>query len=124
MNGIVNGKLTKSLSDIIPDFANKYSLGAIDITSGEQIDTSQYRFAIQPNRSSSSSWDRISIYFLQAGYAVGVTLKNYYFMSAIFFMPDSNGLVKPDTLNYDDPLVFDTINHTLTSSSSTIIVIW
>lgn len=124
MNGIVNGKLTKSLSDIIPDFANKYSLGAIDIASGEQIDTSQYRFAIQPNRSSSSSWNRISIYFLQAGYAVGVTLKDYYSMSAIFFMPDNNGLVQPDTLNYDDPLVFDTINHTLTSSSSTIAVIW
>ena len=124
MNGIVNGKLTKSLSDIIPDFANKYSLGSIEIASGEQVDTSQYRFAIQPNRSSSSSWNRISIYFLQAGYAVGVTLKDYYGMSAIFFMPDNNGLVKPETLNYDDPLVFDTINHTLTSLSSTRIVIW
>lgn len=124
MNGIVNGKPTKSLSDIIPDFANKYRLGAIGITSGKQIDTSQYRFAIQPNRSSSSSWNRISIYFLQTGYAVGVTLKDYYDMSAIFFMPDNNGLVRPDTLNYDDPLVFDTINHTLTSVSSTIAVIW
>lgn len=124
MNGIVNGKLTKSLSDIIPDFANKYSLGNIQIASDEQVDTSQYRFAIQPNRSSSSSWNRISIYFLQAGYAVGVTLKNYYDMSAIFFMPDNNGLVTPDTLNYDDPLVFDTINHTLTAVSSTRVVIW
>ena len=124
MNGIVNGKLTKSLSDIIPDFANKYSLGNIQIASDEQVDTSQYRFAIQPNRSSSSSWNRISIYFLQAGYAVGVTLKNYYDMSAIFFMPDNNGLVTPDTLNYDDPLVFDTINHTLTAVSSTRAVIW
>ena len=124
MNGIVNGKEVKSLSDIIPDFANKYRLSYIEIASGKQVDTSQYRFAIQPNRSSSSSWDRISIYFLQAGYAVGVTLKNYYNMSAIFFMPDNNGLVQPDTLNYDDPLVFDTINHTLTSVSSTIAVIW